>query len=91
MTGASVAPRAGRYHPGLPATRWTAAGALALALACRGPAPAAPTRETPSGDRPAAQARPSLSPTSPSELSHGEAPVGTGGTEPRIEPDAPVR
>ncbi|HEU5171488.1 MAG TPA: multicopper oxidase domain-containing protein, partial [Gemmatimonadales bacterium] len=66
------------------------AAALALALACRGPAPAAPPRETPAADRPAAQAAPNLSPTSPSELSHGEATVGTGGTEPRIEPDAPA-
>jgi nitrite reductase (NO-forming) len=47
--------------------------------------------ESPAGTRsPSAEAqKPAPPPTSPSELSHGEAPVGTGGAEPRVDPHAP--
>ena len=59
---------------------------IGMLSACR-PAAAPPPAET---RTPATQEqKPAPPPTSPSELSHGEARVGTGGSEPRIEPDAP--
>jgi nitrite reductase (NO-forming) len=61
---------------------------MAMLSACR-PGGTPPPAETRSSS-PDVQ-KPVPPPTSPSELSHGEAPVGTGGTEPRIEPDAPKR
>jgi nitrite reductase (NO-forming) len=73
----------------MPANRVLIVTAVALAVACRTQGPPA-REETPSAaERP--EQRPGPPATSPSELSHGEARVGTAGTEPRIEPDAPAR